>query len=344
MKKMTLVLVVALALASAVSGLELKDGRMRLVIDDRTGRFALYYLEDVARNKYVPLLYAEETRTTYTTLLYDQKTYKLGDASEFRASVARDGSGGARIEFKSSFCVVRQTFAFVSSPGSTMPDGVLVDFVIENVAQKDAPVGLRLLFDTWLGEKSQAHFSAQAAGALLGESALYGDFQDAWIRSANASGGSTSEASLQIQLAAPATRPDRLVAANWKRLNDAAWSFDANPSRNFTLLPYSINDSALALYYEPVEVRPGSTRGVSVLLSQANDGYPVAAAGTQAAAPAISAPSETAPLDEMVDLIAVRNVLEAINAAMASGADVPAAEIQALEAILQRLETRKAKY
>jgi len=343
MRRLSLGLIVSLALASAVSGLELKDGRMRLVIDDRTGRFALYYLEDVARNKYVPLLYAEETRTTYSTLLYDQKTYKLGDASEFRATVSKDGSGGARIEFRSSFCVVRQTFAFVASPGSTMPDGVRIDFVIENVAGKDATVGIRLLLDTWLGEKSQAHFSAQAAGALLGETALAGDFQDAWIRSAN-TGGSASEASLQIQLAAPATKPDRIVAANWKRLNDAAWSFDASASRNFTLLPYSINDSALALYYEPVEVRPGSTRGVSVLLSQSNDGYPVAAAGTQAAAPAISAPSETAPLDEMVDLIAVRNVLEAINAAMASGAEVPASELQALESILQRLETRKAKY
>ena len=344
MKRLSIVLIAAAMLVSAASGLELKDGRMRLVIDDRNGRFALYYLEDVTRNRYVPLLYAEETRTTYPTLVFDQKTYKLGDASDFRVTVARDGPSGARIEFKSSFCVVKQTFAFVTSPGAAMSDGVLISFSMENVAQKDAPIGLRLLFDTWLGEKAQAHFRAQSAGALLGETILSGDFKDAWVRSSGDADAASSLAGLQVQLAAPSTKPDRLVAANWKRLNDSAWSFEASPSRNFTLLPYSINDSALALYYDPVVVRPGSTRGVSIFLSQSNDGYPVDASGAAAIGPSITAPSETAPLDEMVDLIAVRNVLEAINAAIASGVEVSEAQRQELEAILSRLEARKAKY
>lgn len=343
MKKASLLIASLALLCSSAFGLDLKEGRIRLVINERSGRFALYYLADVAKNQYVPLLYDQETRTTYATLMVDDKPYKLGDASEFRVSVSQEPGGGARIEYRSSFCVVKQSFAFVASPGSAMQDGVTIGFSMENVSQKDATVGLRFLMDTWLGEKASAHFWAKSMGPVSGESVLAGDSGDTWIRSVETVSG--TEANLQVQLTAPATRPDRLVAANWKRLNDAAWSFDASSSRNFTLLPYSINDSAVALYYEPLTIRPGSTREIVVILSQANDGYPAVA--SQAVSPTVSAitsPELTAPLDEMADLIAVRSVIEAIDAALASGAVPSAEDMAAIESTLRRLETRKAKY
>ncbi|MBU0928538.1 MAG: hypothetical protein KKA67_12370 [Spirochaetes bacterium] len=343
MKKLSIAIAAAAILASSAFGLDIKDGRMRLVLDERSGRFALYYLEDVARNRYAPLLYDQETRTTYATLSFDQKTYKLGDASEFRVSVSRQ-DGGARVEFRSSFCVVKQTFSFLASPGATMSDGLGVAFEIENVSQKDAEIGLRVLLDTWLGEKGSAHFSTQALGPLSIETALSGDYSDAWIRSSDGQ----AVTGLQVQLAVPATRPDRLVAANWKRLNDNAWSFEANPARNFTLLPYSINDSAIAMYFEPAPVRPGSTRAIRTVLSQATDSYPTVASAPAAAGPAdpagIPVPADTAPLDEMADLVAARSVLDAVNAALASGAGMSADDIAALESILRRLEARKSKY
>ncbi len=343
MKKLSVFFLAAALLAQAASGLELKNGRIRLVIDERSGRFALYYLEDVAKNRYVPLLYAEETRTTYPTLMVDQKTYKLGDAPEFRVAVSRDASGAGRIEYKSSFCVVRQSFTFTTTPGATMADGVLMSFDIENVGQKDASLGLRVLLDTWLGEKSPAHFRAQSLGALTGETSLGGDFKDVWLRSQDESASAPGAASLQVLLGLQATRPDKVLAANWKRLNDAAWSFEASASRNFTLLPYSINDSALALYYEPLVVRPGSTRLVTVVLSLASDSYQTTE-GASGARSVMAAPADTAPLDEMADFIAVRTLLEAINAALSSGVEPSEAQKEEFESILQRLENRKAKY
>lgn len=343
MKKASLLIASLALLCSTAFGLDLKEGRMRLVINERSGRFALYYLADVAKNQYVPLLYDQETRTTYATLMVDDKPYKLGDASEFRVSVAKEPDGGARVEYRSSFCVVKQTFSFIASPGAAMRDGVSIGFSIENVSQKDATIGLRFLMDTWLGEKASAHFWARSTGPLSGEAVLSGDSGDPWIRSVEAVSG--SEANLQVQLTAPAATPDRLVVANWKRLNDAAWSFDASTSRNFTLLPYSINDSAAALFYEPLAVRPGSTRDIGVILSQANDGYPaVAAKAVSPAVSAITSPELTAPLDEMADLIAVRSVIEAVDAALASGSVPSAEDMAAIESTLRRLETRKAKY
>jgi len=346
MKKPILLLMMLLLVASVAFGLEIKDGRMKLVIDEKSGRFSMYYLSDVAKSRYVPLLYDEETRTTFSTLSFDQKTYKLGEASDFRINVAKEDSGGVRIEYRSSFCVVRLTFSFVTSPGASMADGVALEYEVENVSQKDTPVGLRILFDTWLGEKTQTHFTAQAAGPLSGEIAFGGDYVDSWIRSSEASAGTKDAVSLQIQLSPPATKPDRVLAANWKRLSDSMWTFDASTSRNFTLLPYSINDSAIALYFEPVIVRPGSTRKLSTILSQANDGYPAdsSSVALTSAALVVTAPAVTAPLDEMVDLVAVRNVLDAINASLRSSAVPTPEELEAMESIVRQLETRKAKY
>jgi len=346
MKKLVVLLGMVVIFASTAFGLEIKDGRIKLIIDEKSGRFSLYYLSDVAKSRYVPLLYAEETRTTYATLSFDQKTYKLGETSDFRVSVAREASGGVRIEYRSSFCVVKQTFTFLKSPGSSMSDGVALDYGIENVSQKDTPIGLRILFDTWLGEKNQTHFTAQSAGPLSGEIALSGDYTDSWIRSSEGGTGTKDVASLQFQLSSPATKPDKVLAANWKRLSDATWDFEFSASRNFTLLPYSINDSAVALYFEPIIVRPGSTKNITAILSQANDGYPAVSSSAEPLSTplAITAPSVTAPLDEMVDLVAVRDVLDAINSAINSGKVPTAAELEAMGSIVRQLETRKAKY
>jgi hypothetical protein len=339
MKRFLSFLILACALGSSVSGLDVRDGRMRLVVDERSGRFALYFLADVTKNRYVPLLYDQETRTTYPTLLVDQKAYRLGDSPEFRTTVGKDASGNISIEYRSSFCVVRQSFSFTTSTGATLSDGITIGATIENVSQKDSALGFRYLFDTWLGEKAGTHFIAQS-GVVLNTEVMYGaDSTEQWIRSPGDAG-----ASLQVSLSAPATRPDRVVAANWKRLNDAPWTVEANPSRNFTLLPYSVNDSALALYYDPVVVRPGASRTIATILGNETTGPQRAAViAPQASAGSIAA-ADSAPLDAMADLIAVRSVLDAIDAALSSGSALTPEDQASLEATLKRLEARKVAY
>lgn len=339
-RNIALVALVALVAGGLASALELKNGRVKLVVDDRSGRFAVYYLADVAKNRYVSLLYDQETRTTYPTVFVDQVAYKLGEAAEFRSIAVKKEGEGVVVEYRSSFCVVRETFSFVSSDGSSIADGLSIAFSIENVSGRDQSVGLRLLLDTWLGEKSGRHFESQAAGALATETALSGDYADAWILCPG-----DAEASAQIMLGGLATKPDRAVAANWKRINDAAWSFDVNTSRAFTLLPYSINDSAVALYYEPVTLRAGAARDVVVVIGNENKaGYGQRKA---AAAPAVVVPmppADSGPLDLMADIVATRSVLDAVNAALASGSTLSPEELAALEATLQRLEARASGY
>ncbi len=337
MRRFLSFLILACAVGGSAFALEVRDGRMRLVVDDRSGRFALYYLADVTKNRYVPLLYDQETRTTYPTLMVDQKAYRFGETVEFRTTVAKDGTG-VTIEYRSSFCVVRQSFSFTTSTGATLSDGVMMSVTMENVSQKDSAIGLRYLLDTWLGERAGTHFIG-STGAVLGTEASYGiDSTEPWVKSPGDAG-----ASLQVALTAPATRPDRVIAANWKRLNDAPWAIETSASRNFTLLPYSVNDSALALYYDPVVVRPGASRTITMILGNETSGPQTVA--RSAPAPAAATPAaDSGPLDAMADLIAVRSVLDAIDQALSSGGALAPADQASLEATLQRLEARKVEY
>ena len=72
MKRLIIFVLLACSVVSMLSALEIKEGRMRIVVDERNGRMAFYYLADMTRNQYVPLLYDQESRTSYPTLVIDQ--------------------------------------------------------------------------------------------------------------------------------------------------------------------------------------------------------------------------------------------------------------------------------
>ena len=208
------------------------------------------------------------------------------------------------------------------------------------MSEKDYSAGLRYLLDTWLGEKSGRHFTSPVTGTLQGESFLTGEFPERWMLSTG------DNAAVSVLLDNPSTRPDRILFANWKRINDAPWLFDVNTTRGFTLLPYSINDSALALYYEPIPVRRGATRSITVVFgneSVSSLTNRVADTASQAAS-TFAALSESAPLDLRADLITVRDFIRAINTLLESGEEPAQDELDSLKAVLQRLETRKSSY
>ncbi len=337
MKKTMLFIILLFVFSAQLFSLDIKNGKMRLLLDEKTGRFSVYYLSDAVKNKYISLLYEQETRTSYASLNYDGKSYKLGDASEFKVSVSRKDND-VIVEYKSSFCVVKLNFSFVSFSGTGVMDALLMHFSMENVSDKNASIGLRTLYDTWLGEKSAAHFYVSSGGPLSSETILDGDYTDLWLRSMEKQ---DSNDVMQVLLGSPATRPDKVIAANWKRLNDSNWTVEKGVSRGFTMLPYSINDSAVALFYEPKVIRPGANRDVKIIISGLNDIYKE---GSEIPAAVLEAslPKDNAPLNALSDLVAVRALLDAIDAALIN---VPSeAELSALRDSLERLEARQRKY
>ncbi len=254
--------------ALAAGALDLTEGRLRLTLYEGIGRFSLSYLSNSRESAYTPLLVAQDPRTTALSIVVGNKVYRLGEGSEFAQSVERTPEG-ARFVWKSGLLTVSEAFSFVSAEGSSAATGVRIDVEVKNTSRQDLQVGLRYLFDTYLGEASFLHFRTSAAADVNRELAVSGDAMPLYWVSPLAE--DPEELGLQVMTGGEGiTVPDKVVFANWKRLNDASWNYTTSSTRNFNLLPYSVNDSAVAQYYGPRRVEKGTGFTVTLCLGKYN--------------------------------------------------------------------------
>jgi hypothetical protein len=341
----------ALILASALSlcALEAKEGLVKLVVSESNARISLYRLTDVAKNRYEALIFDQDPRTSFATLSVDGKLYRLGDSSDLRSTVTRTDSG-VRIEFRSSSFVVRQDLDFARSAGAALADGIRVTFALENISEREVSLGLRYLVDTWLAEKSGTHFYTDKRPRVNVETAILRSDADAWIGTPIGPYPQATKSGFMVQISGDGVdRPDKVLLSNWKRLSDATWGYEANSQRNFTLAPYSINDSAAALFWEPVSVARGGTRNLSFAMGCLNEkGYPAADGKTSTeqifAATVLGAPAPDASTSMAADLVAVRDLIGRMDRSLAEGRALSPDELAAWKKILDRLEERKKGY
>lgn len=340
-KQVAILVALLLAALSLSPALEMKSGIVKAVIDEGDARVSLYKLVDPAKGRYEPLVFDVDPRTSFLTLSFDGRQAKLGDSGDYRFTVTKTDTGAA-IEYRSASCVLVEAIDFVVSNGSALADGFRFTFTMTNSSQADAEIGLRFLVDTCLGEKSSSHFRTDLQPKIAAETGFTPTSGDSWIESMN------DKAALMVVLRGSGyAPPDRAVLANWKRLNEEPWLLEPVAGRSFTLLPYSVNDSALALYWQPATVRKGESRKAEIILGVFNEnGYPVAGSGagssalyaqTVAAAPASAADALAQ------DLLVVRDLIAKIDQAIASGKLSPE-EIAAWQQILDRLEARMKGY
>jgi hypothetical protein len=255
-----------LSLFVLVSGIplfaaEYTDGRIRLVLHPQTGRFSLYYLVDPSRQNYEAMFMDQDPRTSVLTLNCNGKAYRLGESLEFKVREAGTPQAPALV-FESSFAALTMEFNFITTGSSKTTNGVWISFLIENRSRRRIQAGLRLLLDTKLGESSVTPFNTDIR-SVEEEVILDASTQDRyWVS------GPPGEFSLMGSISASVNRiPDRIHIANWKRLNDVPWTLEFVPGRKFNYPPYSIRDSAVAYYYEPVRIDQGGSNSFSLLLS-----------------------------------------------------------------------------
>jgi hypothetical protein len=266
MKRLSLVVAALSTLAVAASALEVDQGRLRLQLLEGIGRFGLAYLPDKPGAGYVPLLLADDPRTTVLTVVEGNRTHRMGESAAFTEKVERS-AGGAAFVWTSKTLEVTERFQFVASTGSVLADGVRIDVSVRNTSDAARNVGVRYLFDTYLGEASGLHFWTPLAARIDREQTLVPREGEAyWV-----SGAAKGSEGLQVMvLGEGITKPDKVVFVNWKRLNEVAWGYETSSSRNFNQLPYSVNDSAAAQFYGPRDLAPGQTVTVTLVVGLYN--------------------------------------------------------------------------
>lgn len=345
-------LLVALFLGMCAPGwsMDLSDGALRLTLHEATGRFSLSCVPKGRNGVPVSLLSAQDPRTTMLSVVVGNKIYRMGESSAFSETVEKSARGG-RFVWKSSFLQVTETFTFISSPDSSVTNGVQIDIGLKNVSEKSYNAGVRYLFDTWLGETGPTPFFTDTLSSITRETTLAGRTLPRWWVSPRP--GDPEQLGLQCMVTEEGiTQPDKIVFANWKRLSDAPWSYSTSEARDFSLLPYSKNDSAVAAYYGPRALPQGSQLTITIVLGKYNPaGFPatsiVAPGGfaetlQQSLAAGKSAQGPASGLH--ADLSSVDAILSRVDAALAPGASISENDLSLMESALGDLKARASTY
>jgi hypothetical protein len=243
-------------LIAGLSGLrasEFNNGNIRLIINDKTGLFSLFFLTDPAARRYEPFFANKNPQTSFLSVNVNGKSFRPDKDKDFRVRV-ETFSGNPVIMFDSRVLEITEIFTFIKTANSAVVNGVKITFYLKNKTGKQAVVGMRALFDTYLGEeRGMVPFIINEQN--ISKETIVKDLSDDsyWIsrgmnlsimgNAGNPRGGSGK-------------KHDFIHFANWEKFNGAIWKAPYHEGRSFADNPHPNNDSAVCYYYEGVELQP----------------------------------------------------------------------------------------
>jgi len=240
------------------------DGFVRLILNEKLGSFSLSYVPNAYNSVYEPLFISRNPGSSYMTLSFNGKFHRLGKSRDFKTRIVRY-EGDPALVFNSPFITVTQVFAPVRTGNSQNANGIMITITVTNTSAEPALIGLKFLLDTALGEQKGMTPFVTENHVITNETVVDGySGEKFWMSKGE-------DVSLMGSIVNPvdsgAVVPDFIHFANWKRLNDVPWKLNYAEGRSFTNLPYSINDSAVCYFYEPVEMAAGSSSIYTIFLT-----------------------------------------------------------------------------
>ncbi|NNM55341.1 MAG: hypothetical protein HKM05_11575 [Spirochaetales bacterium] len=318
---------------------QMDRGMMRLVVGEQ-GHFSLYSTSDVVHPLYVPLFWAADPTTTIVTVKLGNQSIVLGKDKTFVPHLL-GLANGVQITWVSPQVQLVETWEFVVSEHSRLADGVKWSFQFSKNALSQE-VGLRIILDTYLGEKKDAFYDP--AGKPI-------DAETSWQTPPLyliSRSPLRSDLGLLVMLSDPSSPvPDQTVVANWQRLDNTSWDYKSEPGHDFNLLPYSYHDSAIALWYQPQLLPPGSSREISLVMGSVTAGtFKDAKLGSWSLGALLdTAKQSDSGLDKEVRkaLAIVDSLLAQIDERRKNADKVSQQDIQILQATLDQLEQQRQK-
>jgi hypothetical protein len=252
----------------------LQNRHLLVDVDDDTGRIFLSTLEghdDVRGDEKTNLLFYDRPPASYTLIYVDDDIFVFGgERGEFsKIPVTIDDS--VEVVWQNVLVWVRQEVRFVGRKDSGVEDGVLITYSVENKSDRKRDIGIRQLFDTWLGEGSGGHFVLPDGITLDHEIRLEGvDVPLSWESWRLVENNPVVlRGVLHGELV---STPEKVVFANYRSLRRYPLDYRVSRKKGFDNLPYSKNDSAVALYYGPVTLWPGDAHEFNTILGLRGEG------------------------------------------------------------------------
>lgn len=346
------ILILFLIAAAVVTSLETREGRIKLVLHERSGRFSAYYLTDLSKGLYKPFFLTDDPRTTYLSVMIADTVYQMGESSGFKQTIESTPSG-AKFIWRSSFAEVSEEFSFIRSAASPVADGIKITVAVKNISERSYSTRVRYLFDTYLGEKSNIHFSTETIDRVSGETSFTQYAMPQYILSPAGEEAASGFTGFQIMLKGDGIdTPERVVLANWKRLNDTVYDYKIKTASNFNLLPYSVNDGAVSLFYGERTLGRNESRNIVLAMGNYTEGG--FSAGTEGIKSEIEAVfDKTLKSSEEIadtglavqtDLLTVTDLMNKLDRGIDGQAQLSENEIELVKQVIEELEKRKIRY
>ncbi len=150
-----------------------------------------------------------------------------------------------------------------------------IRYELTNTASTITTLNIRFILDTYLGESGREPLavlsSAENSKTILNDETQIKITDQAKIIISSKPDGSDSIFFLMPGKNWPNITPQRIIVANVRRLQNSAWTYDTEEHRAFNLLPFSINDSALAYMFESEVLLPHQQVAIDLLVAPKAD-------------------------------------------------------------------------
>lgn len=161
---------------------------------------------------------------------------------------------------------VTQTLRLADNPFSGRRDGVAVDYWVANADSVAVEVGVRALIDVKLHRNDGAPYIVPGVGAITTEREFGpGDVPPFWQAFESPQYDPRELRSVGILDGQGVTSPDRFLIVHWLDILDELWDYPVDVTKPITL------DSAVALFWEPRTLAPGSSYTVTTAYGLAGD-------------------------------------------------------------------------
>ena len=231
---------------------------IKIIGDTKTGRFAMKTTggdPKLRTDQNAFLLYYDpaEYPSSYTTIKLDGNDYIYGSPSgEFAQKLFRKRNIIIAKWVIKKVSII-QKLRFVKGPSTGNKDTTEVSYSIWNKDTISHQVGVRIVFDTYLGKEDGAPFRVPGVGSILTETEFSGKNVPKYWYSYDDLIDPTVSAQGTLKIG-KFPMPDKLIFASFERFYDYLWDFTLEEGKNFRRGFLQPMDSAVAIYWEPKEV------------------------------------------------------------------------------------------
>jgi hypothetical protein len=213
-----------------------------------------------------PLLFRDKLpETSFTTFRINGKDFIygngygfLGSNGYFTYSPENKGFSNQSVWNVEGLEII-QTLTLVDDQTNPNAGNIKISYKVKNTTKQNQNVGSRILLDTMLGPQDASPISLSGGTTYIrNETKIEGSLPYYWRATDNPLNPKVM--SYGFLQGWGNTVPNRMIIAHWNGISETKWDYTVNPQLDFTSTQnsYGSADSAVAMYWDPSNLAPGS--------------------------------------------------------------------------------------